>query len=137
MCAGVLIGLARMKFSGSPKRNGFKKTNISKIKIQTKRKAKSFAVKNQWKEIKLYFLSKFVGFWLPVLWRKKIWTITKAEIIKGRQKWSMKNRDKVGAFTLKPPQSQVTTWVPRMGMAETKLVITVAPQNLIWPQGST
>jgi len=137
MWAGVLIGLAKIKFSGSPNKKGFKKTNISKIIIQTKMKAKSLAVKNQWKEIKLYLLSKLVGFWLPVLWRKKIWIITRAEIIKGIIKWSIKKRERVGEFTLKPPHNQVTMCFPKIGIAETKFVITVAPQNLICPQGKT
>ena len=72
MWAGVLMGLAKIKFSGSPNKKGFRNTNISKNKIHIKMKAKSLAVKNQWKEIKLYFLKRLVGFCLPVLWRKKI-----------------------------------------------------------------
>lgn len=95
------------------------------------------AEKNQWKEIRLYFLFKLVGFWLPVLWRKKMCKITKALKIKGRQKWSIKKRERVGAPTEKPPQIQFTIIPPITGMAEIKLVITVAPQNLIWPQGKT
>ena len=137
MWAGVIIGLAKMKFSGSPKKKGFKKINISKIITQTKIKAKSLLVKNQWKEITLYFLKRLEGFWLPVLCKKKMWTTTKAEIIKGRQKCNIKNRDKVGELTLKPPHNQVTTCFPKTGIAETRLVITVAPQKLIWPQGRT
>ncbi len=35
----------------------------------------------------------------------------------------------------KPPHSQVTTASPTTGIAENRLVITVAPQNDIWPQG--
>ena len=37
----------------------------------------------------------------------------------------------------KPPYSQHTTSKPRKGMAENRLVITVAPQNDICPQGRT
>ena len=39
--------------------------------------------------------------------------------------------------TAKPPHSQYTISEPRKGMAENRLVITVAPQNDICPQGRT
>jgi len=38
---------------------------------------------------------------------------------------------------LKPPQTHCTISLPINGMADNKLVITVAPQKLICPQGST
>lgn len=40
-------------------------------------------------------------------------------------------------FTENPPQSHITKVFPRYGIAESRLVITVAPQNDICPQGST
>jgi hypothetical protein len=43
----------------------------------------------------------------------------------------------VGPPTLNPPQSQRTTSGPQKGIVEIKLVITVAPQKDIWPQGRT
>tara|TARA_B100000787_G_C16199283_1_gene303674 strand:+ start:8153 stop:8284 length:132 start_codon:yes stop_codon:yes gene_type:complete len=43
----------------------------------------------------------------------------------------------VALSTEKPPQSKVTIFVPIIGKALNKLVITVAPQKLIWPQGNT
>jgi len=48
-----------------------------------------------------------------------------------------KKRFSVGLSTEKPPQSSCTIAVPTPGMAENRLVITVAPQKLIWPQGRT
>lgn len=39
--------------------------------------------------------------------------------------------------TANPPQIHSTRVLPIYGMAENKLVITVAPQNLIWPHGRT
>ena len=36
----------------------------------------------------------------------------------------------------KPAHSQVTMLSPTSGMAEKRLVMTVAPQKLIWPQGN-
>jgi hypothetical protein len=40
-------------------------------------------------------------------------------------------------FTENPPQIHFTIISPRNGIADTKLVITVAPQNDICPQGKT
>jgi hypothetical protein len=40
-----------------------------------------------------------------------------------------KNRTKVGLSTLNPPHNQITISDPIYGIAENKLVITVAPQN--------
>jgi outer membrane protein assembly factor BamE (lipoprotein component of BamABCDE complex) len=39
--------------------------------------------------------------------------------------------------TENPPHNQVTIIFPKNGIAETKLVITVAPQNDICPHGKT
>lgn len=39
--------------------------------------------------------------------------------------------------TANPPQIQLTNMVPKYGMADNKLVITVAPQKDICPQGKT
>ena len=40
-------------------------------------------------------------------------------------------------LTEKPPQTQKTSFVPKTGTAEIKLVITVAPHKDICPQGRT
>lgn len=60
-----------------------------------------------------------------------------ADTKNGIKKWKVKNRVKVGLSTAKPPQSQVTSELPTYGTALKRLVITVAPQKLICPQGST
>lgn len=39
--------------------------------------------------------------------------------------------------TANPPQIHSTSIFPIYGIAENRFVITVAPQNLIWPHGST
>jgi hypothetical protein len=57
--------------------------------------------------------------------------------INGSIKCSAKNRFNVALSTAKPPQIHSTKDVPKYGIAENRLVITVAPQNLIWPHGST
>ena len=56
---------------------------------------------------------------------------------KGIKKWSLKNRLKVGPLTANPPQSHLTMSAPKKGIAEKRLVITVAPQNDICPHGRT
>jgi hypothetical protein len=43
----------------------------------------------------------------------------------------------VASLTANPPQIHCTIIVPNIGTAEIILVITVAAQNLIWPQGKT
>ena len=58
-------------------------------------------------------------------------------MIKGKRKWKVKKRVKVALLTAKPPHNHKTISPPIRGMADAKLVITVAPQNDIWPQGST
>jgi hypothetical protein len=48
-----------------------------------------------------------------------------------------KNRFSVALSTAKPPHNHSTNVFPIYGKAENRLVITVAPQNLICPQGNT
>jgi hypothetical protein len=60
-----------------------------------------------------------------------------AEIINGRRKCKAKNRVKVAFPTANPPQIHCTIVVPRYGIADKRLVITVAPQKDICPQGKT
>jgi len=55
----------------------------------------------------------------------------------GRMKCREKNRFSVGWDTEKFPHSHSTSIFPNIGMAEKILVITVAPQNDIWPHGKT
>lgn len=60
-----------------------------------------------------------------------------AKITNGRMKWMAKNRFRVALSTAKPPHIHSTNVFPMYGIAENRLVITVAPQNLICPQGNT
>jgi len=60
-----------------------------------------------------------------------------AATIKGTIKWKVKKRVKVALSTANPPQSHKTRSGPKYGKAEKRLVITVAPQNLICPHGRT
>lgn len=77
------------------------------------------------------------GFLDPVWCRNIRWMIIRATITKGRTKCSAKNRFKVALSTAKPPHNHSTKISPMYGIAENRLVITVAPQNLICPQGRT
>lgn len=49
----------------------------------------------------------------------------------------MKNRVRVALSTEKPPQTHSTRSVPMYGIADSRLVITVAPQKDICPHGKT
>jgi hypothetical protein len=57
--------------------------------------------------------------------------ITTATIINGSTKWKAKKRLRVALSMAKPPQIHSTNILPIYGIAEKRLVITVAPQNLI------
>lgn len=64
-------------------------------------------------------------------------TIDAAAIKNGSRKWRAKNRVSVALFSANPPQTHCTSSLPASGMADNKLVITVAPQKDICPQGRT
>ena len=55
----------------------------------------------------------------------------------GSRKCREKNRFNVGWDTAGPPQIHVTRSSPTNGIADRTPVITVAPQNDIWPHGRT
>lgn len=57
--------------------------------------------------------------------------MTRATITNGKRKCRAKNRLRVALSTANPPHNHSTRGGPRYGMAENRLVITVAPQNLI------
>lgn len=126
-----------MKFSGSPKILGeIKMVEIINRSVISMPKI-SLEEKYGWNGI----LSKFElvpnGLLEPVSCKNSRWIITIAAIINGRIKWKAKNRFKVALSTANPPQIHSTSILPRYGIAESKLVITVAPQNDIWPHGKT
>ena len=73
----------------------------------------------------------------PVSWRKSKCTIASAAIINGRMKWKAKNRVRVALSTEKLPQIHSTKFVPIYGIADRRLVMTVAPRNDICPHGRT
>ncbi len=58
-----------------------------------------------------------------------MWIIEKAAAIKVKINWNEKNRVKVALSTENPPQIHCTRSVLITGIAEKRLVITVAPQN--------
>lgn len=78
-----------------------------------------------------------VGLFDPVSCRKSRCTNVRPIMANGRIKWKVKNRVRVALSTENPPQIHCTNVLPMYGMAESKLVITVAPQKDIWPHGRT
>lgn len=69
--------------------------------------------------------------------RKVRWIKVSPAIRNGRRKCKAKKRVSVGLSTENPPQAHSTRVWPIYGIAENRLVITVAPQNDICPQGNT
>ena len=126
-----------MKFSGSPNIHGKKKQIIINSIIITIKPNKSLDEKYGWNKILSKFLLIPKGLFLPVWCKNNKWIILNPAIIKGRRKCSEKNRVKVALSTANPPHIHITKSPPIYGIAENKLVITVAPQKDIWPQGKT
>ena len=126
-----------MKFSGSISSLGFRKHNIISAINRSLNPTMSLNVKYGWKGLFSICLEIPRGLLDPVWCKNRICTMEAAAIAKGRMKWRAKNRVKVALFKAKPPQTHWTSSVPARGMADKRLVITVAPQNDICPQGST
>jgi len=57
--------------------------------------------------------------------------------MKDRMKWKEKNRFNVELLIENSPQIHMTNVFPIYGIGDIRLVITVAPQNDICPQGNT
>jgi len=126
-----------LKFSGSPIQNGKKNdvqviVNASAIIV-----TRSLVEKNGWKKILSIFGLFPVGLLDPVIWREARWIITINAKINGIKKWREKNRFKVAFLIENPPHNHSTICLPIYGIADTKLVITVAPQKDICPHGRT
>jgi len=137
MCKGVTNGLADEKFSTSPRIYGLAKHSATKLNPRITIPVRSFQEWKEWNGIlsKLDFTPR--GLVDPVWWRNKRWAIIRADRINGRRKWIAKNRVKVALPTANPPHTHWTMSCPRYGIADMRLVITVAPQNDIWPHGRT
>ena len=90
-----------------------------------------------WKGTLSPFLFKPSGLFEPVWCRNRRCTAARAKTTKGSRKWKAKNRFRVALSTANPPQIHSTNIGPIYGMADSRFVITVAPQNLICPQGRT
>ena len=77
------------------------------------------------------------GLFEPVSWRKIRCIRARKIRANGRTKWNVKKRVRVTPVTANPPQIHSTKVLPQIGIAEKKLVITVAAQKLICPHGRT
>lgn len=134
---GVFSGLAGLKFSGSPIENGAIKEIREIIQRNITIPRISLIEKNGWNLILSAFLLIPVGEFDPFMCNDAKWIIINADRIKGKRKWMAKNRFRVACPTENPPHNHCTIKFPTNGIADTKLVITVAPQNDICPQGRT
>jgi len=134
---GVTRGLAGIKFSQSPNIYGSTVLSHTSAQIITINPSTSLKEKKGWKEILSGLELIPIGLFDPVWWRNSKWTIVIAAIIKGKRKWTEKNRVSVALSTANPPHTHCTIIVPKYGTADNKLVITVAPQKDICPQGRT
>jgi hypothetical protein len=121
--------------SGSPNRSGENNTSIKRRANKSRNPKESLIVKYGWNGI--LSESELIpdGLFDPVSCRNRRWTIASAAIIKGRIKWNAKNRVRVALSTEKLPQIHSTRSDPIYGIAESRFVITVAPQNDICPHG--
>jgi len=97
----------------------------------------SLTEKYGWKDVLSLLGLSPVGIFEPVICNDIKWIITMADKINGSIKWIMKNRLNVAPLTENPPHNHSTIGLPTYGIAETKFVITVAPQKDICPQGKT
>ena len=121
----------------SPNNQGAKSLNVNIINLKIIKPTKSLIEKYLWNEILSKFLLIPSGLLEPVWCKNNKWTIVINLIAIGKKKWSAKNRERVGSPTANPPHNHNTISLPIIGIAENKLVITVAPQKDIWPQGNT
>jgi len=137
ICGGVTKGLATIKLSGSPRILGENITKVTNPPNKIIKPTVSFTLKYQWKGILFVILETPKGLFLPVLCNKAICNPAIAATINGTTKWKVKNRVRVALLTEYPPHSHITNLSPKYGKALNRLVITVAPQYLICPQGST
>lgn len=137
MWTGVTNGLAGMKLSGSPSMYGFTSDKIVRAINIIMNPTMSLNEKYGWNGILSVFLFNPKGLFDPVWCRNSRWIITIAATINGNKKWKVKNRVRVALSTANPPHTHCTIVVPRYGIADSKFVITVAPQNDICPHGRT
>lgn len=134
---GVFKGLAKLKFSGSPIINGVHIDRVDRTPKMINMEGMSFLEKNGWKFIISIFWFLPKGLLEPVWCRNAKWIKTIAVTISGTIKWRVKKRFKVAFPIEKPPHNHSTVLFPMYGIADRRLVITVAPQKDICPQGST
>jgi hypothetical protein len=107
----------------------------------------SFPVKYVWNGILSVFLFSPRGLFYPVWCRNSAWISAIPAITNGVGKCSAKNpvnvalstanRVNVTLPTANPPHTHWTIFFPTYGIADSRFVITVAPQKDICPYGST
>lgn len=131
------MGFAILKFSTSPKIFGKFARVVTNISIVTNIVILSFTENIGWNFILSMFVALWVGLEDPFWWSKIKCIRDITEINIGNMKCNEKNRLRVGWEMAGPPHSQMAKSLPKIGIAVNTPVITVAPQNDIWPQGRT
>jgi hypothetical protein len=126
-----------VKLSGSPSRYGSFNDRVTRIISRMMNPTVSLVTKYGWNGILSVSLLRPIGLVDPVWWRKSRWTITIAAMTNGIRKCKAKNRVNVALSTANPPHTHCTSSVPKYGTADSRFVITVAPQNDICPHGKT
>jgi len=129
--------LAGFRFSTSPSISGLFEIIAINNNVVQHSGFRSFTVNRGWNFIFSISGDNPEGFEDPLSCSAIRCTIATAATISGTRKCSEKNRFKVGWETEKFPHSHSTSSFPRIGIAENRLVITVAPQKDICPHGST
>lgn len=131
MCTGVTKGLAKRKFSGSVNILGVNRIiDVNRVKAMINPNI-SFLEQYVWKGTRSLLQLIPKGLLDPVWCKNTRCKNTTAATIKGNTKWIAKNRLRVALSTANPPHIHSTNIFPIQGIAENRLVITVAPQNLI------
>lgn len=137
MWTGALMGFAGIKFSVSIMMSGEDaEMAIAAVRI-SEGASMSFHEKRGWNEAMSILLVVPVGLEEPFECRVTRWTIDIAAMRNGIMKCKGKNRFSVGFETEYPPHNHWITSSPKKGIVDAKLVITVAPQKDICPQGNT
>lgn len=119
---------AGVKFSLSPRVKGLYRHIAMNNVNNTKTFTLSFSEKNKWNWALLALDLTPKGLLDPSECSKVKCTATKAKIIKGNIKCSIKNRVMVGSLIETLPQIKWISSVPITGTSENRLVITEAPQ---------
>lgn len=128
MCVGVVVILAMLKFSGSPKYSGLNEIRVLNSRIINVIGKISLTIKIGKNFIFSKFVAVPVGFEDPDSCRRIRWIKASTTTTRGTIKCRENIRFKVGCETEKSPHNHMINGSPTYGNDDNILVITVAPQ---------